>query len=182
MRKTEIKKSQRSRFSALKSEKSLAHISPLQVNYTIYTNGSLSASTRNGGAAAVITAGPPVQPTVVWTIKTKGRSFTISYKEELAAWYPLYWVFPQMGTQLIICTNHQSLCETISACKPGTNSIWQSISSILSFKECHVTPAFLTINSQTDIIWHHPPYISITCFLGCQQNVPWGTTLSRPRK
>ena len=46
----------------------LSHISSFQVNYTIYTDG-LSAGARNGGAAAVITAGPPTQPTVALTIK-----------------------------------------------------------------------------------------------------------------
>ena len=31
-------------------------------------------------------------------------------------------------------------------------------------------------------IWHHPPYISIMCFSGHQQNVPWWTTSSRLNK
>ena len=40
---------------------------------------------KNGGAAAVVTRESPLEPEVVTTIKTKGRTFTSSYEEEAAA-------------------------------------------------------------------------------------------------
>ena len=64
---------------------SLTHIASYQAYYIIYIDGSANARTRNRGAAAVITRGPLLQPEVLTTIKTKGRTFTSSYEEESAA-------------------------------------------------------------------------------------------------
>ena len=68
-----------------KRQCSLPAIASYQADYTIYTYGSASRVTRNGGAAAVVTRGSPTQPEVVTTIKTKGRTFTSSYEEEATA-------------------------------------------------------------------------------------------------
>ena len=51
----------------------------------MWNDGSANRGTRNGGAAAVVTRGSSIQPEVVTTIKTKGRTFTSSYEEEAAA-------------------------------------------------------------------------------------------------
>ena len=69
----------------LKLKKNLGHTSLYQVDYIIYTDGSASVDTRNGGAASIISTGSPTQPTVVGTIKIKGRAITSSYEEEIAS-------------------------------------------------------------------------------------------------
>ena len=69
----------------LKRQCSLSTIASYQADYVIYTDGSASGGTRNGGAAAAVTRGSPLQPDVVTTIKTKGRTFTSSYEKEAAA-------------------------------------------------------------------------------------------------
>ena len=67
------------------TEYSLTHNASYQADYIIYTDGSAAEGAKNVGAAAVITRGPPTQPEVLTTIKTKGRTFTSFYKEEAAA-------------------------------------------------------------------------------------------------
>ena len=57
----------------LKHRCSLTLIASYQADYTIYTDGSASGGTRNGGAAAVVSRGFPVQPEAVTTFKTTGR-------------------------------------------------------------------------------------------------------------
>ena len=78
----------------LKHRCSLTPTISYQADYTFYTNGSASGVTRNGGAAAVVTRGSPIQPEVVTTIKIKVRTFTSSYKEEAATMESaLSWTF-----------------------------------------------------------------------------------------
>ena len=71
--------------NSIKRQCSLTTIVSYQADYVIYTDGSASGRTRNGGAAAVVTRGSPLQPDVVTTIKTKGRTFISSHEEEAAA-------------------------------------------------------------------------------------------------
>ena len=59
---------------------SLTIIASYQADNTICTDGFASSGTRNGGSAAVVTKGSSIQPKVLITIKTKGRTFTSSYK------------------------------------------------------------------------------------------------------
>ena len=98
---------------ALKSQK----IS-YQVDYTIYTSSSVSAGARNGGVAAIISTDSPTQPTIVSTIKIKGRVFTSSYEEEITAIEAaLQWIFTNANsvqTSFLICTDSQSLCEVLA--------------------------------------------------------------------
>ena len=68
-----------------KLEKILEHILSYQFDYTIYADGSPSAGTRNGGAAAIVCVGSPTQSIAVSTIKIKGQAFASSYEKEVAA-------------------------------------------------------------------------------------------------
>ena len=106
----------------LNLEKSLEHILSYQVDYTIYTDGSAYAGIRNGGGAAIISTGSPTQPTLVSTIKIKGRAFTDSYEEEIAAMEAaLQWTYTNANwvqTSILICMDSQSLCEALSSCNP----------------------------------------------------------------
>ena len=142
--------------SALKLEKSLDHISLYQVDCTIYTDGSASAGLRNGGAAAIISTGSHTQPTVVSTIKIKGRAFTSSYDEKIAAMESaLQWISTNANsvqTSILICTDSQPLCDALSSWNPRTISIRQCISSVSStifMQGYQDTPPFLAITTQT---------------------------------
>ena len=71
--------------------------------------------------------GSPTQPTIVSTIKIKGRVFTSSYEEETAAMEAaLQWIYTNANsvqTSIFICTDSQSLCEALSSCNPQATSI-----------------------------------------------------------
>ena len=122
--------------SNLRRQCSLTTIASYQANYVIYTDRSASGGTRNGGAAAVVTRGSPLQPEVVTTIKTKGRTFTSSYEEEAAAMESaLSWTSANANhpsISILFCTDSKSLCEALISSHPRTFSIHSSINSILS--------------------------------------------------
>jgi len=84
--------------------------------FVIYTDGSASEGTHDGGAAAVITMGPADHPTVVDTLRHRGRTITSSYEEEKNAMLlALEWIAqnsPQGAT--VICSDSQSLLKAIS--------------------------------------------------------------------
>ena len=120
----------------IKRQCSLSTIISYQADYVVYTNGSASGGTRNGGAAAVVTRGSPHQPEVVTIIKTKGRTFTSSYEEEAAAMESaLSWTLTNANHHsftVLFCTDSKSLCEALISSHPRTFSIRNSISSISS--------------------------------------------------
>ena len=107
-----------------------------QCQPSIYTDGSTSGGTRNGGTAAVVTRGSPIQPEVVTMIKTKGRSFTSSYKEEAASmesalsWASTNANYPSIA--ILFCIDSKSLCQALLSWNPRTYSIHNSINSISS--------------------------------------------------
>ena len=122
--------------SNLRRQCSLTTIASYQADNVIYTDGSASKGTRNGGAAAVVPRGSPLQPDVVTTIKTKGRTFTSSYEEEAAAMESaLSWTSANANhppISILFCTDSKSLCEALISSHPRTFSIHSSINSISS--------------------------------------------------
>ena len=120
----------------MKQQCSLSKIISYQADYVVYTDGSTSGGTGNGGAAAVVTRGSPLQPDVVTIIKTKGRTFTSSYEEEAAAMESaLSWTLTNANHHsitVLFCTDSKSLCEALISSHPRTFSIRNSISSISS--------------------------------------------------
>ena len=120
----------------LKQQCSLSAISSYQADYVIYTDRSASRGTRNGLAAAVITRGSPLQPDVVTTIKTKGRTFTSSYEEEVAAMESaLSWTLNNANHHsitVLFFTDSKSLRDALISSHPRTSSVHNSINSILS--------------------------------------------------
>ena len=108
--------------SNLRRQCSLTTIASYQADYVIYTDGSASRETRNGGAAAVVTRGSPLQPEVVTTIKTKGRTFTSSYEKEAAAmesalsWTSANANHPSISIQF--CTDTKSLYQALISSHP----------------------------------------------------------------
>ena len=97
----------------IKRQCSLSTIISYQADYVVYTDGSASGGTRNGGAAAVVTRGCPYQPEVVTIIKAKGCTFTSSYEEEAAAMVSaLSWTRTNANHHsftVLFCTDSKSL-------------------------------------------------------------------------
>ena len=117
----------------LKRQCSLFTITSYQVDYVIYADGSNNGGTRNGGAAAVITRGSPLQSDVITTIKTEERTFASSYEEEAAAMESaLSWTLTNTNHCLVIvhfCTGSKSFCETLISSHLRAFSIHNSINS-----------------------------------------------------
>ena len=120
----------------IKRQCSLSTIISCQAGYVVYTDGSASGGTRNGGAAAVAIRGSLHQPEVVAIIKAKGRNFTSSYEEEAAAMESaLSWTHTNANHYSLtglFCTDSTSFCEALISSHPRTLSIRNSISSISS--------------------------------------------------
>ena len=106
----------------LRHQCSLITIVSYQVDYVICTDGSASRGTRNGGAAAIVTAEPPLQPEVVTTIKTRERTFTSSYEEDAVAMEStLSWTFANANLpsiSILFCTDSKSLCKALILSHP----------------------------------------------------------------
>ena len=82
----------------------------------IYTDGSASAGTTDGGSAAIITAGDLESPVVANRILERGSLFTSSFEEELQALHnAVSWCIEhQAPTQRVfIATDSQSLCQAL---------------------------------------------------------------------
>ena len=91
-------------------------ISSLRGGVTIYTDGSASAGTLDGGAAAIITTGNPQRPRVIDTLKKRGAIFTSSYDEEVLSMdMAVTWLEENRPATAVIVTDSQSLCEAIQA-------------------------------------------------------------------
>lgn len=56
-----------------------------RADYIIYKDGLTTVGSKDGGFAVVITQGPANNPARIDTIKERGRAFTCSFEEELAA-------------------------------------------------------------------------------------------------
>lgn len=54
-------------------------------DYIIHTDVPATLGSKDGGFAVVVTQGPANNPARVDTIKERGRAFTCSFEEELAA-------------------------------------------------------------------------------------------------
>ncbi len=52
---------------------------------TVYTDGSASAETKDGGAGLIVTRGNPAGPTILHHRHLRGTGFTSSFAEEAAA-------------------------------------------------------------------------------------------------
>ena len=122
----------------LKSQMSISHIDNFGADYIIYTDGSATARSTDGGFAVVVTQGSAQHPVTIATIRKRGRHFTSSLDEELAALtHVSQWVIDHYlsDTTILICTDSKSLCDaeemselTIFACYYMQSQL-QSLSS-----------------------------------------------------
>ena len=96
---------------------SITHIDNFGANYIIYTDGSATAGSTDRGFAVVVTQGPTQRPVTINTIRKRGRHFTSSFHEELAALtHPLQWAIDQhlFNTAILICTDSKSLPDALA--------------------------------------------------------------------
>jgi ribonuclease HI len=101
-------------------------ITALNPDIIIYTDGSADAGVRSGGAAAVITQGPPDDPTVTEVIEVKGAALTTSYEEEREAMErAVSWIenHADGSAEVLIVTDSQSLCKAIMEQNEGTDTL-----------------------------------------------------------
>ncbi len=88
----------------------------LRADFTIYTDGSASDGTMNGGAGVIITTGDPSNPEVVDRLLQKGASLTSSFAEEMRAMImALGWIGENCreGGHVLILTDSKSLCSAL---------------------------------------------------------------------
>ena len=108
-----------------KRRKTLTAIRGLPAAVTIYTDGSATAGTADGGAAMIVTTGDPEEPRVVASARMRGAAITSSYDEETAAMaLALDWLRDNgHHLEAAICTDSQSLLAALEANAPGTINI-----------------------------------------------------------
>ena len=96
---------------------SIPHIDNFGADYIIYTNGSATVGSTDGGFAVVVTQVPAQRPVTIDTIRKRGHHFTSSFNEELATLtHALQCVIDQhlSNTTILICTDSKSLCDTLA--------------------------------------------------------------------
>ena len=103
-------------------------------DFIIYTDGSATAGTTDGGFSAVITQGPASDPSVIDTIIGRGRPFTSSFEEEMAALSTaLRWIDHNLvNSTVTICTDSKSLCDALTGCNNQVDSIRQLLTNMSS--------------------------------------------------
>ena len=106
-------------------------INSYEADTVIYTDGSATAGTTNGGYAVICTIGPAESPTVTNSIGKRGRTITSSYDEEKAALLTaLKWIRENQMKNILICTDSQSLCKAITSQSADTMQIRDIIASL----------------------------------------------------
>ena len=107
----------------------------LNAQYNIYTDGSASAGTTNGGAGVVITTGDPAAPDVVATLQDRGAPLTCSYEEERRAMQlAVDWIDQHLdqSTSANIFTDSQSLCMALLGSSPDLDTLRLSINNTVA--------------------------------------------------
>ncbi len=91
----------------------LSFIRDLNAQFILYTVGSATAGTLNGGAGMVVTEGDPANPTTFLMKQQRGAAITSSYDEEKAAMrMALEWLSPSHAAAAI-CTDSQSILKAM---------------------------------------------------------------------
>ena len=111
-------------------------IEKLNAEVTIYTDGSCTGGTSDGGAAAVITDGPYDNPNRIATIEQRGSKFTCSYEEEKRALHlGIQWLSTaQHYSHVAFCTDSLSLLQALNNDHPDTTETRQLLQSLSTTK------------------------------------------------
>lgn len=114
------------------------------------TDNSATGRSKDGGFAVAITQGPANSPSVIDTIKTKGRAFTGSLKKERAALEAaLAWVkntSNSIENTVLICTNIRSLCKAIFRKNPHVSYIQLLLNIIYTNFTIQWIPRYLKVS------------------------------------
>ena len=112
-------------------ESALTQIRSFNPTYTIYTDGSASSGTTNGGAGVVLSTGDPSELITNDTLKVKGAKFTSSYEEEVRAMErAAEWIAEntEEADTVVIGTDSQSLCQALENCNREVDQIRHKLS------------------------------------------------------
>ena len=99
-------------------------------NMVIYTDGSASGGTSNGGAGIVIANNDPRNLVIKHTINIKGASLTCSYEEEVQAMLTTCeWIREHCNRHksVLVMTDSKSLCDALKSHNPSTDHISNAI-------------------------------------------------------
>ena len=104
----------------------MAQLRSLNPTVTIYTDGSASDGTTDGGAGIVCTTGDPAAPTTTSTMKVKGAKLTCSFGEEATAMeHASLYILDHCSKHdtVVIATDSQSLCSSLANRSPESDNI-----------------------------------------------------------
>ncbi len=92
---------------------------------TVYTDGSVTAGTKDGGAGVIVTCGHTADPTILHLSHLRGAAFTSPFAAEAAAMQvALEWAAANHSEHsLAICTDSQSLLKAIDRRSPVTHHL-----------------------------------------------------------
>jgi len=119
----------------LKQELTIKQINSFNADFVIYTDGSASAGTREGGAGVVVTRGLAESPVVMSEIMVRGAALTSSYEEEREAGETaIAWLnsHPDIDGdyRVVMATDSQSLCKAIQIQSRGVDKILAGLASL----------------------------------------------------
>ena len=98
-------------------------VQDLGAEVTIYTDGSCTGGTRDGGAAAVATIGHVEDPACIEVCKAKGDMITTSYEEERRALHlGIEWLGTTQYSKAAFCTDSLSFLKSMDVLNPETAS------------------------------------------------------------
>lgn len=97
----------------------------------IYTDGSCTGGTSDGGAAAVVTVGDAEEPTCIDVRQAKGNRYTCSYGEEARALdLGIDWLRESSHSKAAFCTDSLSLLQAMENLNPETHEIRERLEEI----------------------------------------------------
>ena len=120
---------------AAKKDLTIKQINSFNADLVIYTDGSATAGTREGGSGVVVTRGLAESPVVVEEIMVRGAVLTSSYEEEREAGETaVEWLnsHPDIDEdyRVVIATDSQSLCKAISMQSMGVDKILAGLATL----------------------------------------------------
>ena len=160
---------------------------------TLYTDGSASDGTFDGGAAVVITSGPARSPTVVEVWKRRGSPLTCSFEEEKEAMsMAVQWIISNESEDtVVICSDSQSLLKAIASESDETSDIIAKLLQVKGYVVIQWVPGHMDIpgNEAADqaakaaaTITEDPPRpVSLASALSCVSRSIQDMPIEHPR-
>ena len=121
-----------------KSELSIENLKELSIHCLdshkpdeiIYTDGSASAGTHDGGSAAIVANNDTLHPVTRVSIQLRGAPLTSSFEEELQAMRSAAeWCqeFQSPSSHILIATDSKSLCQALLGHNPSVDELKQQL-------------------------------------------------------